>query len=366
MRLSQCTQGRDNNFNLIRIVAAFAVLVTHSFYLTGNPQPFLKTLGMTLGTWALDIFFLISGFLVTSSLLTRQSTVEFLWARILRIYPALFLMVFLTVFLLGSSFTELPLATYFSLSETYVYLAYNTSLFVDIAHFLPGVFNGMLDQMVNGSIWSLQIEVRLYALLALLWLFLRMKGQDRIILFKVIVVAWASAAVVLLFADHFYLPNADSLIRANFRHAPLFLVGAAFYILRNYVVLSPWVFFTLVTGLLASTTNKDLFLVAYVFSIGYIVFFLAYVPSSLLRRYNKLGDYSYGLYLYAWPVQQSVVAMMPGTSAGKMIVISGAISFVLAFLSWHIVERRSLNLKQHFADRTRAMFAKLSQSAPTN
>jgi peptidoglycan/LPS O-acetylase OafA/YrhL len=359
MRLSQCTQGRENNFNLIRVIAAFAVLVTHSFVLTGNREPFLKVLGMTLGTWALDIFFLISGFLVTSSLLSRQSTVEFLWSRILRIYPALFMMVFLTVFLLGPSFTNLPLATYFSLPETYVYLAKCTSLIVGIARTLPGVFNGPLNQPVNGSIWSLQVEVYLYASLALLWLFLRVMGQDRTIIFKVIVVAWASAAVVLLFADHFYFHTADRVISICIRLVPFFFVGAAFYVLRHYVVLSHWVFYTLVAGLLASTSNKDLFLVVYVFSIGYIVFFLAYVPSSLVRRYNKRGDYSYGLFLYAWPVQQSIAAMMPGISSGKMIVISGAVSFLLAVFSWHILERRSLSLKQHCADRTRSVVAQL-------
>ncbi len=105
MRLSNFTDGRDNNFSLIRIIAAFAVLITHSFALaigTGEAEPFQKFLGMTMGTIAVDIFFITSGFLVTSSLLTRQSVIEFVWARVLRIYPALLVMLCLTVFGLRS------------------------------------------------------------------------------------------------------------------------------------------------------------------------------------------------------------------------------------------------------------------------
>ena len=98
MKLSDFTSGRDNNFNLIRIIAALAVLVTHSFALatgTSAAEPFQKTLGMTIGSIAVDIFFITSGFLVTGSLLTRKSFIdfiEFVWARVLRIFPALLVM----------------------------------------------------------------------------------------------------------------------------------------------------------------------------------------------------------------------------------------------------------------------------------
>ena len=117
MKLSDFTQGRDNNFNLIRIVAALAVLVTHSFALTvgsGNAEPLRASLGMTMGSIAVDVFFIASGFLVTASLLNRQSAIDFIWARVLRIFPALSVMLFLTVFGLGAFFTSLPAPSYFA------------------------------------------------------------------------------------------------------------------------------------------------------------------------------------------------------------------------------------------------------------
>ena len=103
MLLSSLNNGRDNNFNLIRVIAALAVLVTHSFALvmgSGDFEPLRKIVGISFGQVAVDIFFVTSGFLVTSSLLKRKSTVEFVWARVLRIYPALWMMLVLTVFIL--------------------------------------------------------------------------------------------------------------------------------------------------------------------------------------------------------------------------------------------------------------------------
>ena len=104
MKLSQFAQGRDNNYNFIRFMAAVAVLVTHSFVLaTGRPntEPLRARLGLTLGSVAVDIFFITSGFLVTASLLNRRSIIDFAWARLLRIFPALLIMLLLTVFVLG-------------------------------------------------------------------------------------------------------------------------------------------------------------------------------------------------------------------------------------------------------------------------
>jgi len=92
-------------------------------------------------------------------------------------------------------------------------------------------------------------------------------------------------------------------------------------------------------------------------SIAYLLFFVAYIPAGQIRKYNRLGDYSYGLYIWAFPVQQSVAALIPGVSVVYMILISAAVSILLAIISWHIVERRALSLKDHYVGHTRRWFS---------
>lgn len=137
----------------------------------------------------------------------------------------------------------------------------------------------------------------------------------------------------------------------------MFFVGATFYVLREYIVLSSWLFWALVIGLLLAIGNQHVFFVVYVFSIAYILFYLAYVPSGLVRRYNQLGDYSYGIYIYAFPVQQSIAALIPGVSVSQMILISAATTILLAALSWHLLERQALSLKARCIGHTKKLFA---------
>ena len=357
MKLSNYSQGRDNNFNLIRIVAALAVLVTHSFALaigSGDAEPFRESLGMTMGSIAVDVFFITSGFLVTSSLLNRQSTIEFIWARVLRIFPALLVMLFLTVFALGVFFTSTPMPTYLSSGITFTYLAKCATLFMGVSYTLPGVFDSNpYKSAVNGSLWTLPYEVRMYAILAIVWIALRITPKLRPTAFQIIVVTFAFSAGILLLANHFYFHSESYFLKLFF----MFFAGAAFYVLREYIVLSRWLFWLFVIGLSIAISNKYVFFVVYVLAIGYILFYLAYVPSGVIRRYNQLGDYSYGVYIYAFPVQQAVAALIPGVSVPQMMILSATITIVLATLSWHLLEKRCLSLKAHYVGHTRNLLA---------
>ena len=184
MKLSNFTQGRDNNFNLIRIVAALAVLITHSFALamgTSDAEPFRQSLGITMGEIAVDIFFIASGFLVTASLLTRQSVIEFVWARVLRIFPALLIMLILTVFGLGVFFTSLSFPSYISDSKTYIYLLKCATLIRGVDFTLPGVFDeNPYNNMVNGSLWTMPYEIKMYVILLLIFVVSRVINTTRL------------------------------------------------------------------------------------------------------------------------------------------------------------------------------------------
>ena len=173
--LSEYTVGRNNNFNLIRFAAAFMVLFSHSFVLIFGREgyePLKSIIGFSLGDIAVDIFFIISGFLVTASLLLRNNLIAFAWNRFLRIYPALIIAVLFSVFIVGGLFTTLSTIDYLSDSETYKFLIKNTTLVFGSHIYLFHVFeNAPYKNALNAPLWTLPWEVRMYGLLFIIGAF---------------------------------------------------------------------------------------------------------------------------------------------------------------------------------------------------
>ncbi|MBU1568800.1 MAG: acyltransferase [Proteobacteria bacterium] len=358
MKLSSFSQGKDNNFHLIRIVSAFSVLASHSFAMatrTGSTKGITESLCFSSSTIAVDIFFIISGFLVTSSLFTRQSLVEFVWARILRIFPALLIMLLLTVFGLGVFFTSLPLSSYLTDSRTYYYFLKCVTLFTGVASDLPGVFEeNLYKNVVNGSLWTMPHEIRLYMILTVIWLILRTSKQHGRYFFQITILVSCFLAGLLVFIRHFYISTDCQFTRLFF----MFFSGAAFYVMKMRIELSLWYFWlSLIALLLSAFISTHLFFVVYMLTIAYILLYIAFIPSGLIRNYNRAGDYSYGIYIYSFPVQQSVAALLPGISIFSLFVISASATIVFAALSWHFLERYALSKKEICVVHTRRTIA---------
>jgi peptidoglycan/LPS O-acetylase OafA/YrhL len=372
MNLSNFTQDRDNNFNLIRAVAAMSVLIDHSFALSigiKDAEPFRNSLGMSMGEIAVDVFFITSGFLITASLLTRQSIIEFAWARILRIFPALLVMLLLTVFGLGVFFTILPLQSYFTDSKTYIYLLKCATLITGVSFTLPGVFgSNLFGDSVNGSLWTMPYEIFMYAFLAVIWTASRVTKISRLKIFKLAIVTSYVVSGAFFFVLNFF-PTIEvnfawvTSIDGNFAWLFfMFFSGASFYILKENITLSHWFFWLCVIALTsAAIVNIEIFSDLYMLTIAYILFYVAYIPSGYIRKYNQIGDYSYGIYIYAYPVQQSVGALIPRISVLSMFLISAVVTLLLAALSWHLLERRALKLKGFYVTHTRRI---LTSSTP--
>lgn len=344
--LSEVTSGRDNNLNLLRLSAALAVLISHSFVVvtgTEKSEPLLSTLGMTWGSIAVDVFFVTSGFLVTASLLSRKNTLNFIFSRVLRIYPALITMVIVSVVILGIFFTKLSIAEFLKSPATWTYVFKNTTLWFGVTGYLPEVFDTVpFANKVNASLWTLPIEVRMYGILAVLWFLLYPFGRLRQRIASLIIVALASAGLIIHLRDFFLLQAIDQFHRLFY----MFFSGGTFYILKSYIPLSRTLFLSVASILLLSTINKEVFFLSYHLFLAYIVIWIAYVPEGAIRKFNKLGDYSYGVYIYAFPIQQSFIAFFPGSSVELLILSSSAITLLFAFLSWHLIERRALEQKQ--------------------
>ena len=336
--------GRDNNYNLIRVLAASAVLLSHCYTVASGDssiEPLRNLLGMSIGDIAVDIFFFASGLLVTGSLCNRASVPSFVRARALRIYPGLIVAVSFTVLIVGPLFTSLPLRAYFGSGETLLYWLRNVTLITNVAHVLPGVFKGNpWPWSVNSSIWTLPYEISMYGILAVFGLSLGLRSAR----FATRLLAAAIALSVFALMLHFL---SDILWRQSAlpRLTAMFWIGVTFYLLRDRIRLSAKVAAVFAALLAISILDKRAFLIVYTLSIPYLTICTAYLPAGFLRRYNRIGDYSYGIYIYSFPVQQCVAAVEPGISVVGMCIQSILITGTLAAASWHFVESPMLRLK---------------------
>jgi peptidoglycan/LPS O-acetylase OafA/YrhL len=348
MLLIEVSNNRQNNLNLLRFLSATAVLFSHSFAIsTGLPsaEPLRSQTGMTLGSIAVDVFFLVSGFLVTASIFKSQSAVDFIVARILRIFPGLLVMLTMTVFGFGLIFTRIPINDYLTSGMTYTYFIKCLTLIFGVEYQLPGVFEDNPFRMaVNGSLWTLPYEVTMYGILVVVWLIFRaIRPQNKNLLGFFCIVAMLISGSYIIFRS-FYSAGIQEIRFAWLFY--MFFVGVSAFVFRSYIKLSTKILCTLIFLLLAAIQiAKPAFLLIYMVSIWYIVFYLAYIPNGFIRRYNVIGDFSYGIYIYAFPIQQSVVALVPDISSLNLFVWSGIVTLGFAMLSWVAVEKQALSIK---------------------
>jgi len=349
--LGDICRGRDNNLNLIRIVAAGAVLVSHAWPITGGPgtpQPLSHLLGFELGRLAVMVFFAISGFLIARSY-ERQPTVrQWLAARILRLFPALTVMLLLTALVLGPLYTAMPLDAYFSDPRTQTYVPHNLTLALRQAE-LPGVFETVpYAYETNGSLWSLYFEVLCYGGVLAMGLAGAFRAWTPLVLAAAAFVG-LNAAVVIAPADTF--PDG---FRTFLSVAMPFACGVAFHLARSWIPLSIWL---LAPMLLAAFVLRatPLYHPAVVLALSYGVFLVAYLPKGRVLRYNAVGDFSYGVYIYAWPVQQAVVQGFGPMAPLENIAIAAPITLGLAILSWKLIEKPALALVRHAGPSSRPM-----------
>lgn len=332
--------GRDNNFNLIRFVAAMAVIYDHSFKVpNGNGVPWLlpNVMSSDFGWYAVNVFFILSGFLVTKSWLSRRDIVIFAVSRGLRLFPALSVGAFMLAFVVGPIVCLCLFVHYFSDPQTWLYVPMTASL-ISPSQFLPFVFETLpVKAIVNGPLWTLRYEALSYLALAGLGV-LGLLATRRRALATMLVFFTAYLTVTLLtdWRDH----NAvlDSLLRFWL----CFFLGASACLISDRLTLraSTATILLLAAALAYGSAAYEFFLQI---ALAYGVFWVALVPRGAIRRFNELGDYSYGLYIFAWPLQQSAILIAPDLSPHQLFVLVTPAILLAAAASWHWVERPALD-----------------------
>jgi len=324
-----------NSINIIRALAALCVIYGHSQAITGHgPEDvFLKFIGYKfIGGVAVDVFFLLSGFLITASALNGKGLHYFIFSRILRIYPALIVCVLCTVFMIGP-FLSID-GGYLSASQTYRYLWINATAY-STEYFLPGVFSSLHQQAVNGSLWSLPVEVRLYFFVAVLY-FIGIYSQK----YFFNCIFFFLMAVGFFYRDlYFPLLGPENHIHV----AMMFLVGSFIWVNRLDIPIDPSILFVLLV-FAASQRGLPGFAYSYALLLPYLVFYVA--MGKWGTWFNSIGDFSYGIYLYGWLCQQLVMQSFPDISNTTLTLVSSMYAILCGAISWYLIEKPALALKR--------------------
>ncbi|MGF6371303.1 peptidoglycan/LPS O-acetylase OafA/YrhL [Paraburkholderia sp. RAU6.4a] len=330
MTLDQILRRENNNADLLRLIAACAVIWGHAFVMVpGNKiiEPVQQLLGFDYsGSLAVKFFFFLSGILVTNSWLSNGSPLRFVTARIFRIFPALIVAALVCMFIIGPALTELPLASYFARTDYFLHIA----RYPYIEYYLPGVFEHNLHPQANGAIWTIRYELAMYTALLTL-------GLCGLLRFKWVATAFFSALILVSAIrpesiELFGLPNVNMA-----GHLPaFFLFGAILALHKKWVRLDG----RLVAGLIP-------FACMFRHSAAFqFVFYPAFLISSIwlmtlrpVLQTRLPGDFSYGVYVFGWPIQQTLVTVFPHMGVAAHIVFAMSTSIAVASVSWYAVEK---------------------------
>ncbi len=332
-----------NSFAVLRLAMALTVLASHSgWFVSGrrDSDPVIYLTGFTSGEHAVQVFFLLSGLLVAHSIEKSRNVLDFVVARTLRIFPGLIVCVVLTAVVIGPLLSKLAIGAYVSDPALIAYVLKTSSLSTASAK-LPGLFEALpLPGLVNGSLWTLKFEALCYATLAAFGAVGLMAHGRRGVATVVLALIIAVAAIALPSdttrystlenVAYFAIPFSLGVIACVWRDRiptgwmlPLALAIPAYLSLGTTVQ-------HITTGLFLGTT----------------AIWLATFRFGPLRAAANRCDLSYGVYIYAAPIQQAAIQLVPTITASGVTAIVVLPVFVLAWLSWTLVEKPAMGLRR--------------------
>lgn len=332
-----------SNFDGVRLLGALLVLLSHQFALSGRPEP-LVIGPHSFGNLGVLMFFSISGFLVMQSWQHDPHLPRFMVRRLLRIWPALAVVTLLTAFLLGPLVSQSGSLLYFRSAE---YRQYLHELYFGLSRGALFPANPFVSS--NGSLWTIPIEAWCYLALGI-------AGVLGVLRHRVVLPVLLTLSVIYFL--FFFGGQKASAAYASGQHrfpnlaawlyfAAIFFFGAAINIYRSTLIVAHnrlAIAFAAALGVVAALFVE--YSTALFFIVPIVTISIAVRAWPLLKDAGHHGDFSYGIYLYAWPVQQVVVLALGKTAPYWLLAgCSLAIATMLAYLSWHLVEKRALLMK---------------------
>lgn len=343
-------------FNFARIFLAYGVLIWHAVSIAENgADRVLQTSLWPLIFAVLPMFFALSGFLVVGSAL-RLPIKEYILNRVFRIVPALGVDIAISALIIGPVFSVVSLSVYFTDKEFWIYFL---NIFGKIHYTLPGVFEeNPYSGIVNGSLWTVPFEIACYVVMSIMI----MLGIVRSWKWTFVVAITLTTIGVSL---HLLgIEPGKGLVDKAFRFAflsngaplvPSFLFGAALYLIRDRIPYSSVIAFVIVVGFVgvglwgdASLYSNAVFSGLVSLPLAYLVVWIGLTPVPT-PKFLESGDYSYGIYLYHFPILQALQYIF-GFSSWWMLTIAGLLPVTMfAIFSWHAIEKPTLKMRKRFS-----------------
>jgi peptidoglycan/LPS O-acetylase OafA/YrhL len=335
-------ERQNNNYDFLRLFAAFCIAFTHSFNLLQRDadEPLMRLSGnrCDFSLIGLSIFFSVSGYLITKSAITSVSIKNYFWKRLLRIQPLLILVCIISVFLIGPLYSNLKASSYFSNIACWTYFR-NVFPVTGIQFSLPGIFsNNVKESGINGSLWTLIVEERLYIFTGIFFLLAKRKYYYTILM--------AILNLVYAFRGSLFSGDLEAYLDGgHVFYAMLFLNAGLLYVLQidfSRPVVKK-IGLILLPGLVCALSFWQLSFMQ-VFLIPVFVIAFAHLH-GITNRVGSRGDFTYGIYIFAFPVQQMLIASNLTIQPYLLFAETVFIVLPLAVLSWHLFEKKFLAMK---------------------
>ncbi len=325
------TCRENNNFNLIRMIAAYMVIFAHATAIQGNGVDIIARItGQThSGQMAVFIFTFLSGVFITKSVMNTNLK-KFCKKRICRLYPELILCL-IVVLIIGSIFSTYSFKDYWFDPQVRKYFIANL-LEITNEHFLPGVFvDHPATGAMNGVLWFITFEVRIYFLYGLLKSLKIFEDSIKSNIVLMLLLVW-------VIAEPSYVPflggSGELCGNANFpQYTITFLIASLFYI--NFKEINvKWEH--LCIGLCLMYIFRHSSIAIWIWGAGFILFAMYFGTRKILLSI-KIKDLSYGIFLYGWPIGQVVYELFPTISAFYAAIITGIAATIVAFGSEKLI-----------------------------
>ena len=347
---SQRLDLKNNSFDILRLILAFIVITGHNISLFKNQFPtWLETVAyadqdkLSMGSYAVFGFFVLSGILITRSAINSSSIWSYLKKRFWRIYPAYWMCTFLIAFLFSPILFILnggTIAEFIKiyLSGSFKYFFFNITAYLAVLD-INGLYEKILDwEGANGALWTLAYETRAYILIAVLMLFGVVK---KLWVYIALFVVFTIAYIVAVYQPDLFL-NGNINKLHNFSMISYFLLGSIILFFIDKIAIDWKLFCIACVGLLCSMYFSLVPILAPI-STAYIVLFLgAKIPFKDFAK--KYGDISYGAYLFGYPIQAFLITL-GFTKFGFIVfqILSLVLATIIGYVSYNYFEKRFLS-----------------------